>query len=131
LLAHLLGADAERLAIDSRILGPLIENFVVMELRKQIGWSRRQPEMFHFRTHIGQEVDIVLEEPNGSLVGVEVKASATITAGDFKSLRVFKEAVGKRFRRGVLLHTGRECLAVGGGLHGLPVSTLWHARSHS
>jgi predicted AAA+ superfamily ATPase len=131
LLAHLLGVDAERLAIDSRVLGPLIENFVVMELRKQISWSRRQPEMFHFRTHTGQEVDIVLEEPNGSLVGVEVKASATIGADDFKSLRVFKETVGKRFRRGVLLHTGRESLAVGGGLHGLPVSALWQAWNHS
>jgi hypothetical protein len=125
LLAYLLGGDPERLRLDGRLLGPLIENFAVMELRKQIGWSRRQPDMFHFRTQAGQEVDIVLEGRDGSLVGIEVKASASIGADDFKSLRAMKELTGKRFRRGVVLYTGQEPLGMGAGLHALPISTLW------
>jgi hypothetical protein len=125
LLAYLLGGDPDRFRLDGRLLGPLLENFVVMELRKQIGWSRRQPEMFHFRTQAGQEVDVVLEGRDGSLVGIEVKASATIGADDFKSLRAMKELTGKRFRRGIVLYTGQEALGMGAGMYVLPIPALW------
>jgi hypothetical protein len=33
------------------------------------------------------EVDLVIETGSGALIGIEVKASATVNAGDFKGLR--------------------------------------------
>ncbi len=62
LLTALVGVGEERLLENSALFGAALENFVVMETRKQISWSRTQPQMFHFRTHTGQEVDVVLEE---------------------------------------------------------------------
>lgn len=125
LAAHLSGLEAERLSGDVGLVGPLLENFVAMELRKQIAWSRTQPGLFHFRTQTGQEVDVVLEDRRGRIVGLEVKAAATVGAQDFKGLRTLAEATGKRFQRGVVLYTGAEIIPFGTDLHALPVSLLW------
>lgn len=125
LISSLQGLNAERLAADPVLIGPLLENFVAMELTKQSTWSRTQPRLFHFRTQAGQEVDIVLEDAAGRVVGVEVKAAATVGARDFKGLRALAEATGERFRRGVILYTGRASVPFGNNLHALPVSSLW------
>lgn len=125
LMAYLLGLNDERLLADNTSLGPLLENFVVMELRKQAGWSATQPKLFHFRLQTGQEVDLVMEDAAGDLVGIEVKASATVGASDFRGLRTLAELTGKRFRRGLLLYTGREALPFGSNLYALPVESLW------
>lgn len=124
LMAHLLGLNREGLATGDKI-GPLLENFVIMELKKQITWSGVRPQMFHFRTQTGQEVDIVLEDRAGNLAGIEVKASATVHAHDFKGLRTLAETAGKRFRRGIVLYTGTESVSFGEDLTALPVQCLW------
>lgn len=125
LAAHLQGISAQRLVNDPTVFGPLLENFVVAEVRKQITWSQTRPSLFHFRTHAGQEVDLVLEDKAGRLVGIEVKASSSVIGDDFKGLRSFAEAVKKRFVGGVVLHLGKEAVQFGEGLHALPVSALW------
>lgn len=125
LISSLQGLSAERLASDPVLVGPLLENFVAVELQKQSAWSATQPRPFHFRTQTGQEVDIVLEDAAGRVVGVEVKASATVGARDFRGLRALAEASGDRFRRGVVLYTGRTAVPFGENLHALPVSSLW------
>lgn len=84
-----------------------------------------QPELFHFRTQHGDEVDIVLEARDGTIVGVEVKAGASFGAGDLAGLRRLRELAGKRFRRGVLLHTGYESVSLGDHLVALPIGALW------
>jgi predicted AAA+ superfamily ATPase len=125
LLGHLAGLTPARLAEEPATVGPLLETFVVSELTKQRGWSRTPVELLHFRTHGGHEVDVVLEAPDGHLVGVEVKAAATIGGGDLKGLRALRDIAGKRFYRGVVLYTGRETLPFGPDLWALPVSALW------
>lgn len=124
LMAHLLGLDKKRLETGAMI-GPLFENFVIMELKKQITWSDVNPQMFHFRTQAGQEVDIVLEDRTGNLVGIEVKASATVHAHDFKGLRVLAEATGGLFRKGIVLYAGTEIVPFGESLAALPAQLLW------
>lgn len=125
LMAHLLGLNQERLAMENTLAGPLLENFVVMELRKQAAWSKTRPQLFHFRTLTGQEVDFVLEDEAGKLVGIEVKASATVTAKDLRGLYALAELTGKRFRNGVILYTGHETVSFSAQLHAMPISALW------
>jgi predicted AAA+ superfamily ATPase len=125
LLGHLAGLTPARLAEEPTAVGPLLETFVASELAKQLAWSRTRAELFHFRTHGGREVDIVLEADDGRLVGIEVKAAATIGAADLKGLAALREVAGKRFHRGVVLYTGRETLPFGPDLWALPMSALW------
>jgi predicted AAA+ superfamily ATPase len=125
LIAGLLALNAERLDSESTLLGQLLETFVAMELRKHAGWGEMRPQLFHFRTQNGQEVDIVLEETGGRLVGVEVKAAATVSSSDFKGLRALSEAVKTRFVRGVVLYSGKEVVPFGANLFAVPLSLLW------
>jgi predicted AAA+ superfamily ATPase len=126
LLTHMLGADAGRLKNDPMTGGGVLENFVAMELLKQRGWSKSRPSLFHFRTHNGEEVDLVLEDAAGRIAGIEVKASATVTAGDFKGLKLLASAAQDRFVRGIVLYTGATTVPFGRNLTALPVSALWN-----
>ena len=125
LLAHMLGVDAGRLRRDRTLLGHVLENFVAMELTKQLGWSETPCRLFHFRTPAGAEVDLVLEDRAGRLVGIEVKAAAAVQRRDFRGLETLAALVGERFIRGVLLFTGTTAVPFGPKLLALPVSQVW------
>lgn len=125
LLSYLLGLSEEGLGAHQGIIGSVLENFVAMELKKQATWSNVGPQIFHFRTQAGQEIDIVLENAAGKVVGVETKASKTVDAHDFKGLYAMSESLGDRFHRGIVFYTGREVIPFGKNIHALPVSALW------
>jgi predicted AAA+ superfamily ATPase len=125
LAAHLVGATAERLEGNPSLLGPLLESFVVQELRRQVAWSQTRPSLMHFRTHTGAEVDIILEAGD-QIVGVEVKSAASVTTDDFRGLKILEQAAPKRFRRGVVLYLGAQTIAFGKNLYASPITALWH-----
>ena len=125
LLTHLLGADAVRLRTDPTLGGGIFENFIALELIKQCGWSALRPAVHHFRTHNGDEVDLVLVDRAGRIVGIEIKASATVDAGHFKGLKALAEAAGERFVRGIVVYTGKQTIPFGGNLLALPATEVW------
>ena len=106
--------------------GAVLEAFAASELVKQVTWSRVRPGLYHYRTHTQQEVDLLLKDAAGRLVGIEVKKTASPSSADFKGLRHLRERTGKRFLRGILLHTGAAAVTFEPDLHAAPVSTLWH-----
>lgn len=125
LLSYLLDLNLERLQLNPTLAGALTENFVVGELNKQAGWSKIQVKMFHFRTSNDREVDIILENRTGELVGVEVKASSTINKNDFKGLQLLADSLPDKFKRGIILYTGSQFLAFGKNLFAVPIQALW------
>jgi predicted AAA+ superfamily ATPase len=125
LLAYSLGATVDRLKAEGPLTGAVLENFVMMELRKQCAWSTARPEMFFWRTTSGAEVDFVLEDRAGKVVGLEVKASATLGSQDARGLRELADTVGKNWLRGVVLYAGREVIPFASNLHGIPMTALW------
>lgn len=131
LLAHQAGIDEAGLARRPVELGPLAETFVAMELARMASASATRPRLFHLRTSSGQEVDVVLESRRRELVGVEVKASATVTEADFKGLRALEGLVGGRLRCGLVLHLGKEILPFGPRLWAAPIQALWGRASGS
>ena len=127
LLCYLRGLNRQALERERTFLGSVLENFVVMELTKQCGWAAMKCGLLHFRTHGGDEVDIVLEAADKRVVGVEVKASMDVHPGDFNGLRALAAAAGDRFHRGFLLYTGNDVLRYGDNLWALPMCFLWNA----
>ena len=125
LLAYSLGATVDRLKTEGNLIGTVLENFVMMELRKQSTWSTVQPEMFFWRTTSGQEVDFVLEDRSGQIVGVEVKAAATLGSNDTRGLHALADTVGNKWLRGIILYTGSEVIPFSSNLHGLPMASIW------
>ncbi len=125
LAAALLGMSPGRLAEDRTLFGRLLESFVMCELRRQRTWSRTRPNVHHFRTHGRHEVDIVLEDRAGRVVGVEVKAAHSVTNADFAGLRLLKQFLGERFVQGVALHMGSQMIPFAPDLNAVPLWALW------
>lgn len=124
LAAALLGLGESRLADDPALRGGLWENFVVSEIAKHAAWSRVRVTPWHFRAHDGYEVDLVLENAAGGIVGVEIKSSATPQTRDAKGLRLLAEACGERFLRGLVIHPGRDAIPLAANIHAIPAAIL-------
>ncbi len=125
LLAAIRKITSDRLVRDRSLFGPLLETFVFSELLKHASWSGHTYDFHHYRDKDGVEVDFVIERSPDSLIGVEVKASATIRADDFKSLKRLQSVTGMAFRKGIVFYTGERALPFGDRLQALPVSILW------
>lgn len=124
----LLGLDESTLADDRTTLGQLLETFVLQELRRQASWRDDDVRFHHLRDKDGVEVDIVLEQGGRALAGVEVKASATVTADDFRGLHKLRDSAGKRFACGVVLYDGEASVRFGEGLYAVPIRALWELK---
>ncbi len=105
--------------------GRLLETFVVMELRKQSSWSETQPSLWHFRDRGGAKVDIVMEYPDGRVVGIEVKSGATPSHANACGLRFLRDRLGDRFHHGYLATTAPEAHPLEDRLSAIPVTALW------
>jgi len=123
--AALLGLTPQSLARDRKIAGQFLETFVYQELRRQASGLPDPIEFHHYRDRDGHEVDIVLEVRGQDLVGIEVKASATVRATDFRGLRRLQRQVGERLVAGVVLYDGESPVAFGPRLHAVPIRALW------
>lgn len=129
LLGYLTGFSRDRQMNDPGRIGPMLENFVAVEILKQFGWNRTRANLLHFRSHAGREVDFVLEAADGTVVGIEVKASTNVVPSDFKGLDALRETTGRRFRRGIILYTGERPLPFGNSCWAVPISTVWRLTS--
>lgn len=125
LACALLGVDAAALTADRALLGQILETFVYQELRRQASWNADTLSFFHFRDRDDYEVDIVIERGAREIVGVEVKASATVRISDFSGLRKLKDAAGRRFACGIVLYDGETTAGFGEGLFAVPIRMLW------
>lgn len=126
LLNHLIGQEDESFLEQRSNAGAYLENFIVMEILKQLSWSDLYLKPYHFSIHRGSEVDLVLEDRAGRLYGIEIKSSATLQDKDFNGLRKLSELSGKKFRRGIVLYTGEQYLGgFGNNLQAVPISNVW------
>jgi len=107
--------------------GPLLESFVFSELLKFCTWSERRYAMSYYRDKSQREVDFVIEDAQGRLVGIEVKSAATVDRRDFAGLRHLASLTGEHFVAGLILYDGDLTLPFGPGLWAVPLSTLWRS----
>ncbi len=124
LLAALIGADERRVREDGGFAGALFETFVATELERQASWSSEPLSFWHYRED-EREVDVIVERPSGEIVGIEVKASATVRAHDFRGLVHLRKHLGRRLVTGVVLYAGERTLPFGESLWALPLNALW------
>jgi len=127
LLAHLLNADAESVVDDDRLAGPLFETFAVTEVARLAAVEQDPPRLYHVRDRDRNEVDLVLERRGGTVVGIEVKAAASLGPADFRGLKLLRDRLGDRFAFGAILYTGSDTVPFGDRLAAVPLCGLWSA----
>jgi uncharacterized protein len=111
--------------LDHVRFGHILESFIYGELLKINAAAERNYEILYYRDHDQYEVDLVAEDASGRIVGVEVKASATVKVSDLRGLKRLASLAGNQFTMGVVLYDGTETLPLGDRLWAAPISTLW------
>lgn len=129
LLSHLLGLKAARMARDRTVFGPVLECFVYGELLRLASWAHASYDLMIYRDKDQLEVSVVIANGLGQLVGVEIKASASVQAGHLAGLRRLAAQAGDRFLGGVVLYDGIQSLPMGSvdgrPIWALPLASLW------
>ena len=126
LLCHLLDRSLEGPSGRwSDFYGHAVENFVASELQKLLSFSDMRADLFHFRTADGKEVDFVLERPDGSVAGIEVKASKRVVSADFKGMEALRALTKDDFVCGIVLYPGEDVIPFGERFLAVPFSALW------
>ena len=125
LLAALMDLSNAEVLRDRRRFGSVLETFVYSELLKHSTWAQDDYRLLHYRDLDGVEVDVVIENSVGNLVGVEVKASATVTPEDLRGLRKWSAVAGEQFKMGIVLYDGTETWPLSQNLWAVPLSSLW------
>ena len=131
LLTALLGLRLAGIATNRTAFGPALECYVYAELLRMASWSGEAYDLLMYRDKDQLEVDVVIANEVGQLVGVEVKASASVQAGHLAGLRRFASQAGDRFLGGVILYDGTHALPLatvaGRPIWALPLASLLHA----
>lgn len=125
LAGHLAGITLRRVALPTTPIGPLVENFVLAELARQLSWGAESVTLHHYRDRDGNEVDAVLEHASGEIVAIEVKAAETVRADDFRGIRHLERKLGDRLIAGFVLYAGGQTLPFGDRLRAVPMAVLW------
>ncbi|RUM71128.1 MAG: ATP-binding protein [Sulfurovum sp.] len=110
LVANLVGVDTHSLIVSQReMLGNLVENFIYAELLKHTTYSKKSTKIYHYRDG-DFEVDLVLEQKNGNIVAIEVKASSTLKTEYLRGLVRLAQNTGDNFKAGYIFYGGDEIL---------------------
>lgn len=125
LLSSLATITPELITQNRTKFGPILESFIFGELLKLTTVSDDDYRILYYRDHDRYEVDFIIENRAGQLVGVELKAAATATQNDLRGLKRFKSVAKDQFKLGVILYDGTDTLPLGDGLWAVPISTLW------
>lgn len=126
LMSGLFGLTADAALRDGKLLGRVIETFVMSQLRAEQVVSPSRPRLYHLRQYDGRrEIDVIAEVGAHAIVAIEVKAGAAPTPSDARHLAWLRDELGERFMTGVVLHTGPATFELGDRLIATPISTLW------
>lgn len=102
--------------------GPILENYVVSEVRKAILNTDDPARLWFYRDRDGREVDIVLER-DGTLHPMEIKRTANPQRAMTRSFAALERS-GLRVDSGVILCLKQEIGALPGGALYVPVWVL-------
>lgn len=83
------------------------------------------PRLYHLRDRDGRrEVDIIGEHAT-TIVGIEVKATASPDTDDARHLIYLRDELGAAFRAGAVLHTGPRVFELSRRVFAIPICSLW------
>jgi len=125
LLCALRRINDEKINRDPQLFGNLLESYVLCELRRLASWYEEPLYFSHYRDKDQIEVDIVIETASGEVIGIEVKASATLRKQDFQGLERLRKTAGQNFLMGMILYDGDHTNALDKTLFSAPIGSLW------
>ena len=125
LLGGVLRVGIDDVMASGELLGMMIETFVIAQLQAQPAVSGTRYRLSHLRERdVRREVDVIAELGGGRVVGMEIKAAASVGPSDARHLSWLGETMEERFAGGVVLHTSPDTFELGDRTFAAPISTL-------
>jgi len=113
LLCYLLGIKSEKELRQYSNIGAIFENYVIQEIRKSFFNMGEEKELYFWRDHRGEEVDLLIEN-EGELFGIEIKLGSTYNSNFSKGLLKWQNTTGSK---NLHLIYGGEDSFVQNGIH--------------
>lgn len=105
LAARLLGIESVRQLTAHSMRGLLFENWIIVEMLKG-RWNRgKQENLYFWRNHIGQEIDLIIEHSQ-YLLPIEIKSGATVASDWIRDLLRWCEIAGGAVESPTLVYGG-------------------------
>jgi predicted AAA+ superfamily ATPase len=124
LMAAVNGWSLDDLELDGGKRGQVIENFVIQQIRSEA--ENLGLTLHHLRNSSGtHEIDLLLEDRNGALVAIEIKASQLVDDDDAKHLRWLQKEHPAKIKAAIVFYAGRYPLKLKDGVLAIPISALW------
>lgn len=125
LAARLLSLSAQSLVTKSgaAMAGPLFESLATLTVR--VAAQAAEARVGHLRTRNGDhEVDLVLEGPDGQVLGIEVKLAASITETDVRHLHWLRSQLPDETVDLIAITTGSHAYRRRDGIAVVPLALL-------
>lgn len=104
---HLMRIHSPEALFTSMKMGALFETWVVNYIQEQFA-STSIANCYHWRTHGGAELDLVLER-DGAFYPIEIKCKSRAVHADASSIRSFRQTYPKKkIMPGLVIHAGEE-----------------------
>lgn len=124
LVANCLKWKEDEAYIDSDLSGKLVETWVYHELSAIADAEEQDYEIHHYRDKLKREIDFIITNEDGEMLGVEVKSGGMVGQDDFKHLKWFAANLAKSRFTGVVLYAGPDVLRFGEGFYAVPLAAL-------
>ncbi len=107
------------------VLGQILENYIVNQIYRQASWSKNRSKLYYMRTvSNSEEIDLIIENNNQQIIGIEIKLTSTPKPNDWKHLLWLKNNTDN-FKCGIVLYSGNEIHKVTEGIYLVPISSIW------
>lgn len=124
LIANILDWDEEETFLNGDLSGKIVESWVYHEISVIADSCRSRYSISHYRDKDKREIDFLVTNARGELLGLEVKAGGRVGKEDFKHLRWFADNLAKGRFTGIVLYAGEDTLPFGDGFYAVPLAAL-------
>jgi len=126
LMVSILKWRFEKVRFDGDLNGKLMETFVFTQLVALLEAEDNSYEIYHYRDREKREIDFILENEDGDLLGIEIKSGSVVNKRSFKHLNWFKDNLAKERKfKAVVLYTGDNIVSFGEDKWAVPINALW------
>ena len=107
LAAHLLGIESPEQVDTHYLKGNLFENLIISEFFKERYNKGKPSNLFFWRDHIGNEVDLLIEQGN-TLTPIEIKSSQTLHSSLMDGLKKYTKLSLQNAQSSHLIYGGKR-----------------------
>jgi len=123
-MAYLLDWREADVLYDPDKSGKMVKTFVFNQLCTQVDYYRYS--LYHYRDRQNREIDFIVKNDVGGLLGIEVKSGSAVSRDDARHMVWFKNNIARdREFIGVVLYTGEITLPLGEDMYAVPIAALW------